>query len=288
MSRSPRGAWIVAWGPNMTVAVSAATDLGLKRARNEDSLAYCCGKGADDSGRGVLLVVADGMGGSRAGEVASELAVHAVVQSYCGTATGDPLENLRLSLEAANRIVHEHSLSHPEFHGMGTTCTAAVLIGRDVLLAHVGDSRAYVLRGGRITQLTHDHSLVAQLVESRQLTPEQARVDPRRNLVTRSVGVGRSVEVDAERYANALDDGDTLMLCTDGLHGLVTDDELAAAGSGPDLDAACQDLIALARARGGHDNITVILARSPARSAAREVDGAPGGAVYLPPRGAAG
>jgi protein phosphatase len=245
----------------MTVTVRAATDRGLKRTQNEDSLAYWIARGPADLDRGVLMVVADGMGGSRAGEVASRLAVHAVVQSYREYPAGEWLENLSRSVETANRVVHQQSLVNPELRGMGTTCTAVVVRGRDAYLAHVGDSRAYRVRDGGIRQLTRDHSLVAQLVQSRQLTPEQARVDPRRNLVTRSVGVGQTVEIDAERVEGALREGDSLLLCTDGLHGLVTDEELASAASGSDLGAACDELIALARQRGGHDNITLILAR---------------------------
>ncbi len=144
---------------------------------------------------------------------------------------------------------------------MGTTCTALVVKGRDLYLAHVGDSRAYLIHDGAIRQLTQDHTLVAQLVLNHQLTPEQARVDPRRNLVTRSVGVGSTVDVDADRVPDALADGDAVLLCTDGLHGLVDDEEIAWVASNPNLDEACAQLIELAKERGGHDNITLLIAR---------------------------
>jgi protein phosphatase len=244
----------------MTVAVQAGTDIGLKREQNEDW--YACWQPDDPADRlhGTLMVVADGMGGTRAGEVASHLAVDAVVSSY-REANGDaPLESLGRAVETANRVVHQQSISDPELRGMGTTCTAVVVRDREAFIAHVGDSRVYVVREGSIRQLTRDHSLVAQLVESRHLTPEQARVDPRRNLVTRSVGVGASVTVDLE-HPDPLREGDTMILCTDGLHGLVEDDELANLASDRDLDAACGRMIALARERGAPDNITVILAR---------------------------
>src|SRR5262249_45795447 len=153
------------------------------------------------------------------------------------------------------------SQAHPDLTGMGTTCTAVVVQDRHALVAHVGDSRAYLVRDGRIRQLTRDHSLVAQLVMRHELTPEQARLDPRRNVVTRSVGVGPEVEVDAERLEVPLVRGDTFLLCSDGLHGLVGDDELAEVASGANLDEACTELIAMANDRGGPDNITVILAR---------------------------
>lgn len=246
----------------MTVKVSSATDAGLKRVQNEDSLGSWTPEDPGDRAlRGVLLVIADGMGGSRAGEVASRLAVDTVLKTYREAGGGEPHQVLCRAVEAANRIVHDHSLVHPELRGMGTTCTALVVRDREAFVAHVGDSRAYEIRHGAIRQLTQDHSLVAQLVQSRQITPEQARIDPRRNLVTRSVGVGTHVEVDAACVDSMLQEGDTIMLCTDGLHGLVNDDELASAASGRDLDQACRDLVELARQRGGPDNISLILAR---------------------------
>ena len=243
------------------VDVSASTDVGLRRQHNEDSHGVWQ---SDDPGtlerRGVLVVVADGMGGSQAGEVASRIAVQTVMRVYQESA-GDPLEDLAHALEAANAAVHGESTSRPDLAGMGTTCTAVVVQGHDLLYAHVGDSRAYVSRNGRIRQVTHDHSLVAQMVREGQLTPEQAKTDPRRNVVTRSVGVGPDVEIDADRMDAALEPGDTLLVCTDGLHGLVNDQELADIASGDDLEQACHEAIERANERGGPDNITVVLAR---------------------------
>ncbi len=245
----------------MRVVVRAGTDLGLRRAQNEDHYAVWHPPGSVDGEAGVLLVVADGMGGARAGEVASHLAVDTLLESWVGDDGGDVAERLQRSLEEANRVVHDHGVTHPELHGMGTTCTALYARDREAFVGHVGDSRAYLIRNGEIRQLTRDHSLVAQLVQIRQITAEQARTDPRRNVVTRSVGVGGTVEVDAERVLDDLTEGDTLLLCTDGLHGLVEDDELAQHSAGPSLESACAAMIALARERGGHDNITLVLAR---------------------------
>jgi serine/threonine protein phosphatase PrpC len=245
-----------------TLSICALTDTGLKRSQNEDSHAVWMpeDKGARER-QGVLLVVCDGMGGSQAGEVASRLAVDTVLATFRDANGLAPEEEIRHALEEANRIVHQRSLADAERHGMGTTCTAAVVRGREVYLAQVGDSRAYLVRHGRIQQLTRDHSLVAQLVERRELTPEEARIDPRRNVVTRSIGVSETVEVDAIRLDAPLESGDTLLLCSDGLHGQVMDDELAATVTGRDLDQASKDLIKLANERGGPDNITVVLAR---------------------------
>jgi protein phosphatase len=252
----------------MGVEVRAATDRGLRRSQNEDSHgAWIPGTPEERRRRGALLVVADGMGGSRAGEVASQLAVQTVLRRYREAPGEDPLEDLFHAVEAANRVVHAQSATHPELAGMGTTCTALVMRGADAYLAHVGDSRAYLIHGGSIRQLTRDHSLVAQLVREGQLTPDQARVDPRRNVVTRSVGVGAQVEIDAELEPGILGPGDTVLICTDGLHGLVDDDELEAAASAPDMEQGCSDLIALANQRGGPDNITLILARVVAEDA---------------------
>jgi serine/threonine protein phosphatase PrpC len=246
----------------MTVAVSAATDVGLRRQQNEDSHGtWTPDDPAERGRRGVLLVVADGMGGSLAGEVASRIAVQTVMRVYREAAGADALENLVHSLTQANAAVHDESATKPELTGMGTTCTAIVIRDRDLYVAHVGDSRAYLVRDGQIRQVSHDHSLVAQMVRDGQLTPDQAKSDPRRNVVTRSVGVGAYVEVDGERFEGALEPGDTLVLCSDGLHGQVHDDELAEFASEPDLDHGCRDAIALANERGGPDNITVIMAR---------------------------
>ncbi len=247
-------------GAGIGAAVVAATDVGRKREQNEDChLVWIPDSVEERDRRGILLVVADGMGGAVAGEIASRLAVETVVNQYCA-GTGDPLDDLKGAVEAANRAVYEKSRSAPTFNGMGTTCTAVVLRGRDAWIAHVGDSRAYLARGREMRQLTRDHTLVAQLVERNQLLPQQARTDARRNVVTRSVGVGEQVEVDV-LVEGPLEPGDILLLCSDGLHGLVTDTDLSDTMSDRNLSEACQDLIALANDCGGSDNITAILAR---------------------------
>lgn len=246
----------------MRLVVRAATDLGRRRDHNEDCHAtWVPDPDSPRARHGALLLVADGMGGSQAGEVASRITTDTVVREYRNEAHDDPAIALLSAITLANEAVHSESLAHRDRGGMGTTCTAAVVRGRDLYLGHVGDSRAYLVKNGTIRQLTQDHSLVAQLVRERQITAEQARVDPRRNVVTRSVGVGREVQVDAWHHDTPLDPDDTVVLCTDGLHGVVTDTEIAEAAAGPDLEAACHGLIALANERGGPDNITVVLAR---------------------------
>ena len=251
----------------MKIESGGCSDVGRIRTNNEDSYRILTPLN--------LFVLSDGMGGEAHGEVASAIAVETVV-THCAEAESNPsvtlfcdprpgwserTRRLASAVHLANRKIYRSAEENEEQQGMGATLTVAWIQGDRLSVAHVGDSRAYLVSGGGIRQLTRDHSLVAQLVESRQITPEQARTDPRRNVVTRSVGVGGSVEIDAERVEPGLQDGDTVLLCTDGLHGLVTDEELARAASGADLRRACDDLIALAKQRGGHDNITVILAR---------------------------
>ena len=201
------------------------------------------------------------MGGSRAGEVASRTAVDVVVRVY-GERRGEEAEAaLRGAVEAANREVWDHTQTRPDLAGMGTTCTTLLVRDGTVTIAHVGDSRAYLIRDGRIRMLTRDHSLVAQLVEQGQLTREEARVDSRRNVVTRSVGVQPTVDVDIVSLGESVRPGDTFLLCSDGLHGQVTDLEIARAAEGESLERGCRDLVALANQRGGPDNITVLLGR---------------------------
>jgi PPM family protein phosphatase len=242
--------------------VKAASDLGLKRPRNEDSHAVWIPDEAEvRDQRGALIVVADGMGGSVSGEVASRLAVDTVVRVMSESPAEDLLADLRHAIEEANRVVHEKSLSEPELNGMGTTCTAVVIRGDVAWIGHVGDSRAYLIRGDQIRQLTHDHSLVARLVERRELTREQAKRDPRRNIVTRSIGTTEEVEVDTFKSDVKLRPGDLVLVCSDGLHGLLNDSELVDVVSSEEHTEACRQLIAEANDRGGHDNITVVLAR---------------------------
>ena len=255
----------------MTLEIRAATDLGMKRTQNEDSHGCWIPDSEDERRRrGMLLVVADGMGGSQAGEVASRLAVQTVIQVYREGAGASPLDDLYRAVDAANHVVHAESVAHPQMAGMGTTCTALVVRGSDAFLSHVGDSRAYLAQNGRLRQLSQDHSLVAQLVRDGQLTAEQARSDPRRNVVTRSIGVGAQVEIDAQRFEGLLREGDTLLMCSDGLHGLVNDDELLDVMSVSNLEDACLRAISMANARGGHDNITVLMARARPDSVPQE------------------
>jgi PPM family protein phosphatase len=220
--------------------VAGASDPGRKRRRNEDSYVI------DPP----LFAVADGMGGAQAGEIASKLAASAV-------RSGDPgrLEEL---IQEANRRVHQRSVEDAAASGMGTTLTVAEIVGERVSIGHVGDSRAYLVRDGSLEQLTQDHSLVAELVRSGKLTPEEAEQHPQRSVITRALGTDPDVDVDT--FAVEPRPGDLFLLCSDGLTSMVDDgmiERLVEEKRG-DLDGLVKALIRAANKGGGEDNITVV------------------------------
>jgi protein phosphatase len=224
------------------------TDVGRQRSANEDSLVV----------RPPLFAVADGMGGAKAGEVASAVAVEAV---EAAKESGEPAEaQLAGIAREANRRIYDLAVADESRRGMGTTLTLAKLHGDEVSLAHVGDSRAYRMRSGELEQLTRDHSLVAELERSGQITPEAAEHHPQRSIITRALGPEPDVEVDT--YTLTGRDDDLFLICSDGLTSMISDDEvgsiLRSAGS---LDEAADALVRAANQSGGKDNITVILFR---------------------------
>ncbi len=226
----------------------AGTDTGRQRRANEDSLLA----------RSPLFVVADGMGGAQAGEVASQIAVESFSNGL-DDAT-QPEHALSVLALAANTRIHELSHSNAEQAGMGTTLTAVYVGEHDVAVAHVGDSRAYCLRDGRLLRLTDDHSLVDELVRQGRLTPEEAVEHPQRSVITRALGPEVEVEVDTRSFAGR--DGDIFLLCSDGLTTMLEEAQLAAVLlAHPRLRDAGEALIAAANEAGGRDNITVILLR---------------------------
>jgi protein phosphatase len=239
----------------MIVAGAGLTDRGRLRPHNEDSLLVEAERG--------LFAVADGMGGHAAGEVASHLAIEAVRASLAETAhpDGDIPGRLRDAIEEANRRIAEQIEQQPECRGMGTTLVVAVSEGERCWIAHIGDSRAYLIRGERITQLTADHSFVNELVRLGMLSREQAARDPRRNVVTRALGSGAMVVPEIHEYR--VEAGDTLLLCSDGLNTMLADERILAVvqEAGGPLEEVCAGLIAAANAAGGEDNISVVAIR---------------------------
>ncbi len=226
----------------------AKTDTGRQRRDNEDS-AFA---------RAPVFVVADGMGGAQAGEVASRIAVEAFAQGL--PSAGNPEQRLAARVLEANRRIFDVSRSESERAGMGTTLTAALLDGSEVAIAHVGDSRAYLFRDGSLKRLTQDHSLVDELVRRGKLTEEQAAEHPQRSIITRALGPEPEVEVDTWTYPVRA--GDVLLLCSDGLTSMVSEEHMEAIlSSSKRLQDAAQALINEANAAGGRDNITVVLFR---------------------------
>ena len=246
----------------MKVVASAMTDKGPVREVNED---FCC----VEEGLG-LFAVADGMGGHMAGEVASKMAIE-VVRDFIATKEGDDRQPLgeyqkeysnisnraAEAVRLANRIINDASRSNPSYERMGTTLTAAVLRNDRFSIAHVGDSRAYLIRAGCIEQITDDHSLVAEQLKMGLLTEEAAKHSDIKNVITRALGVNPDIDVDIEELAIA--DGDRVVLCTDGITSVVSDGEiLSAALSSRGADVLCKSLLALANERGSRDNMTIV------------------------------
>jgi PPM family protein phosphatase len=222
------------------------TDTGRKRRRNED--AYVVAP--------PLFAVADGMGGAQAGEVASKLAAAALEDTDPGRLTGP--ERVASVIREANRRVHERSSTDPSTSGMGTTMTVALVERDGVVIGHVGDSRAYLVREGSIEQLTEDHSLVNELLKSGRLSPSEADTHPQRSVITRAVGTDPEVDVDA--FTVDARAGDVFLLCSDGLTDMVDDAAIldTVAENAGDLDRATKTLVAAANRGGGEDNITVV------------------------------
>jgi serine/threonine protein phosphatase PrpC len=240
----------------LTLDFAAATDIGCRRTNNEDSFGY-------DSERNIY-VVCDGMGGNAAGEVASGMAVRALIETYGASAddVGERVENrLMAAIFEANRVVREAGIENPELHSMGTTLVCACLDGSRAVIGNVGDSRAYLLRYGRCLQITQDHSLLDEEVRNGNMTPEMAAASNLQSVITRAIGVGDTVEPDL--FEAHLRLNDLLLLASDGLTRYVNPDEIAAdAANGAELTGICQALIDHAKYRGGADNITCILLRA--------------------------
>jgi PPM family protein phosphatase len=264
-------------GPVMIEAF-AQTDVGMTREHNEDAYLVANLSGGEAirfdqliemkaDPVGTLFMVADGMGGAAAGEIASATAVDVVLRHLreelsrrSGVTRQEFVEAVNKAAEVANWSIFRYAAGHPELRGMGTTATIVALLGDTLFLAQVGDSRAYLIRDGGAVQLTKDQSLMQKLIEAGELTEEEAAHSERRNIILQALGPESTVKLDLTHQQ--VRRGDVLVLCSDGLSGLVRPDEIARAiGEEPDLPSACERLISLANDRGGPDNITVVAAR---------------------------
>jgi serine/threonine protein phosphatase PrpC len=240
---------------NLTVAQQ--TDIGLKRESNEDNMISVVPEDAMVmKTKGALFVVADGMGGHTQGEVASELAISTIREAYYQDPSEDRASSLREAVQKANGIVYQQGATQ-EVNNMGTTCVAAVLQDDIVYVANVGDSRAYLIRDGQLRQITEDHSWVAEQVREGNLTLEEAQGHPKSNVIYRCLGTSTAVEIDI--FTEQVQEGDLLVLCTDGLSNLVSNQELEDIVRQFSPSDSVQQLIARANEHGGPDNITAMV-----------------------------
>src|SRR3954464_8812504 len=263
---------------DVIVSVFGRTDVGRTREHNEDAFAVADLSTDNQSllpevrrhvlgPKGTLFMVADGMGGAAAGEIASAMAVEVVLaemrEKWIGGGSTDSEEfvrAIRRATVAANQQIHSFAGSHSEYRGMGTTATVAGLLGDTLYVAQVGDSRAYLVRDGEFRQITKDQSLMQKLIEAGELTEEEAAQSERRNIILQALGPEPNIKVDLT--FQTLRKGDTLLLCSDGLSGYVSKAALAdVLTNEKDLIQACRRLIELANMNGGPDNITCIVAR---------------------------
>ncbi|MEO8335804.1 MAG: Stp1/IreP family PP2C-type Ser/Thr phosphatase [bacterium] len=260
------------------VHVFGRTDVGRTREHNEDAFVVADltrGNATlqpevrthEVGDRGTLFMVADGMGGAAAGEIASAMAIDVVLRELSESLRADAAPDeesyatsLKQATAAANREIHGYALEHPEFRGMGTTATIAAILADTLYLAQVGDSRAYLVRSGKALQITKDQSLMQKLIEAGEITEEEAEQSERRNIILQALGPEANIKVDLT--SQTVRKGDTLIICSDGLSGQVRIDEIARVVSEePDLMSVCKRLIDRANEAGGPDNITVIAAR---------------------------
>lgn len=238
------------------------SDVGCQRDNNEDSYSYW--EPTDEAQfqrKGRLVIVADGMGGHEGGQEASRIAVEAIENVYDQSAESDPQLRLLAGFRAAHERIREYSRERPELIGMGTTATAVVLLGHRLYYAHVGDSRLYLVRGSAISCLTHDHTYVGRLVQNGLISSEEAETHPQRHILTAALGAGLEVDPEIPEAPVPLEKDDVLVLCTDGLWGLLAEAEIHKIVTSNPPAEACRILIDIAKARGGPDNITVQVLR---------------------------
>jgi PPM family protein phosphatase len=241
-------------GENWHFSSALLSNTGCRRAVNEDAGRFVRNE------KGLLGVVADGMGGHQAGELASLTAVDVACRAY-QAGNGSPGRCLSNALIAANRAVHELASGDEQLADMGTTCTALALCGGFAYLAHVGDSRVYLIRKGDIYQMTEDHTLVMELVRKGMITAKEAREHPERNVLQRALGRHASVEVSGWLEGTPLRYGDLYLLCSDGLCGVLSDDTIRKAALASDPTTVCAELIELTLSAGAPDNVTVGIVR---------------------------
>ena len=244
------------------IEIASLTDVGRQRENNEDSYLYWEPDPDQEFRRkGRLAVIADGMGGYEGGQEASRLAVETVRHFYDSKFDSSPQATLLSALTAAHDAIQRYAQEHPQFHGMGTTCTAISIVDHQLSFAHVGDSRLYLVRSETVTRLTRDHSYVSRLVESGIVRSEDAESHPQRHILTAALGSGREITPDGPELPIPLEEGDTLVLCTDGLWSLVGERDMVRIVHSNPPAQSCLELVRMALERGGPDNVTVLVLR---------------------------
>lgn len=237
--------------------VSAQTDIGLKRTSNQDSYEF----GQIEKGAVTWAVVCDGMGGMAAGNVASVEAVRVIANSFKNNLSPKSSPSfinnlLKSSIDSANSAIYDMALNDETLRGMGTTVVAVVVVKGVAYFAHAGDSRAYIYSNNTLTQITTDHSVVQTMVDNGQITEDEAKNHPNKNIITRALGVASYIDIDFTEQP--LNEGDVIILCTDGLTNCIDDELLGLSASDNDFETLAQRLIDLANQNGGNDNITVV------------------------------
>ncbi len=245
----------------------AATDVGSVRDNNEDNLVFI--RPYDKEKRrdkGCLALVADGMGGHSNGEVASHMATELIPRNYFDSRLG-VLEALKQAFEKSNKAIYQKASKSDSSKSMGTTCTAVVLLQDRVYLGHVGDSRAYLLKGNKLKQLSSDHTYVQHLLDKGMISRDEALSHPQRNIITSAIGTNTKLHADYGLQDVKFETGDKLLLCSDGLYEYLSPEELKQIIGQYSLNDAAQSLIQMAKKRGGHDNISVLIVEAvPAES----------------------
>lgn len=234
------------------------SDIGCRREENQDSFVYAEPDSDEEfQKRGRLAVVADGMGGYEGGGIASGIAVDVMRSTYFSSAAEDAEGALTDAMIAAHFAIRDYAREHPRDSSMGTTCTAAALRNGNLVYGHIGDSRLYLMRAGSITQLTRDQTLCERMVEQGLLQPEDIANHPDRHVLVAAMGVGESIPAEFPQEPIAVLPDDILLMCSDGLYDLVSDQEMLARAREQTPEEACRQLVAAAKERGGFDNITV-------------------------------
>jgi len=237
------------------------TDIGCTRKENQDS--FLIEELAVGDVPALLAIVADGVGGSKAGSIASGTLVNALREFYKKTGQGD-LYDLRRAIEEANRILYKMASENSEYAGMATTCTGMLIVGQDVTIGHAGDSRAYKMRNGNIEMLTEDDTLVGRMLREGLITSEEAKDHPQRHVITRAVGAMREILVSI--YKSRIGENDRFLLCSDGLYKYFSEEELIEITSKTPVDISVERLVDMAKERGGEDNITAVLVEAEAKA----------------------